>query len=95
MPELPDAAFVTLSPDWVCEVLSPSTHAFDRSKKLPVYRRERVPHVWLLDPEAKTLEVYRLDGETYRWLATLAEDAACRAEPFDAIELQLSLLWQR
>ena len=94
MPELPDAAFLTLPPDWVCEVLSPSTHKLDRSKKLPVYQRERVAHVWLVDPAARTLEIFRLDGDTYRWIVTYADDDHCRAEPFDAIELELGELWR-
>lgn len=94
MPEIPDVAFFTLSPDWVCEVLSPSTEAMDRADKLPVYAREGVAQAWLVDPLAKTLEVLRLDGDTYRVIATWRESARVRAEPFDAIELDLSLLWQ-
>ena len=95
MPELPDAPFITLPPDWVCEVLSVSTQKLDRSKKLPVYRRERVAHVWLIDPTARTLEIFRQDGESYRLIGTYADDQPCRAEPFDAIELDLGALWQR
>ncbi len=59
MPALPDAAYLTLPPDWLCEVISPSTQAHDRTRKLPLYRRETVPHLWLVDPLAETLEVYR------------------------------------
>ncbi len=95
MPELPDAPYIELPPDWLCEILSPSTMAKDRSRKLPIYAGERVAHVWLIDPDARILEVLRLDGETYRLVATHSEDAHIRAEPFDAIELELGLLWQR
>ncbi len=95
MPLLPHEAYVTLAPDWLCEVLSPSTQMKDRTKKLPLYARERVSHVWLVEPIAKTLEVFRLDGATFRLIATYAEDAKVRAEPFDAIELDLSVLWLR
>jgi Uma2 family endonuclease len=95
MPVLPDAAFLELAPDWVCEVVSPSTQARDRARKMPAYRREGVPYVWLLDPLARTLEVYRLDGETYRLLGAHADEARVRAEPFEAFELSLGLLWQR
>jgi Uma2 family endonuclease len=94
MPEIPDVAYFTLPPDWICEVLSPSTEAVDRADKLPIYARERVPHAWLVDPIARTLEVFRLDGETYRVIATWRDAARVRAEPFDAIELDLALLWQ-
>ncbi|HEY4160132.1 MAG TPA: Uma2 family endonuclease, partial [Polyangiaceae bacterium] len=62
LPELPDAAYVTVAPDWVCEVLSPSTRRMDRTLKLPIYARERVQHAWLVDPIDQTVEVLRLDG---------------------------------
>jgi Uma2 family endonuclease len=93
MPELPDVAFLTLAPDWVCEVLSPSTEDFDRAEKVPLYAREGVGYVWLVDPLVCTLEVLRLDGEGYRIATTVRGDARVRAEPFDAIELELALLW--
>jgi Uma2 family endonuclease len=93
MPRPPRTAAFTLAPDWVCEVLSPSTRALDRAVKLPVYAREGVRHVWLVDPEARTLEVLRLEGEHYSLLATHAGPARVRAEPFDAIELELAFLW--
>jgi len=95
MPETPRAAFISLSPDWACEVLSPSTSSLDRGDKLKVYAREHVAYVWLVDPEAKTLEVLQLDGPTYRIAAVFSGDAAVRAAPFDAIELDLSILWAR
>jgi len=94
MPRLPmQAAAFELPPDWVCEVLSPSTAPIDRADKVPIYARERVTHVWLIDPILHTVEVYRPDGETYRMMATFRGDAAVRAEPFEAFELELSALW--
>jgi len=80
-------------PDWVCEVLSPSTEGDDRTEKMDTYRRAQVPHVWLLGPIARSLEVYRLEPQGWRLAATAAGDQRVRAEPFDAIELDLSLLW--
>ena len=62
---------------------------------LPVYARAGVRHAWLVDPAARTLEVLSLDGPTYRLLATYADDERVRAEPFDAIELDLAVLWLR
>ncbi len=85
----------TLAPDWACEVLSPRTEAFDRGAKVPVYARERVQHVWLVDPIERTLEVFRLDGERYSLLGVHHGEARVRAEPFDAIELDLAVLWAR
>jgi Uma2 family endonuclease len=95
MPEVPDAAFFDLAPDWVCEVVSPSTEAVDRADKLPLYAAAEVRHAWLVDPIARTLEVFRLDGPGWRVVATWRDDAVVRAEPFDAVELDLSLLWAR
>ncbi len=95
MPVMEEAEFFTLPPDWVCEVLSPSTRRHDRRGKVPVYLRERVAHVWLVDPQAKTREVSALDGVTYRLLGTHAGDERVRAAPFDAIELELAALWLR
>ena len=95
MPEMPHAAAFELAPDWVAEILSPSTTAIDRGAKVPIYARERVAHVWLIDPLTQVLEVLRLDGATYRLIATHCADAKVRAEPFDAIELELAILWAR
>ena len=95
MPTLPDAAYLELAPDWVCEVLSPSTEALDRSDKMTIYAREGVRHAWMVDPVAKTLEVFKLDGDTYRVLKVWRDEAVVRAEPFDAIELALADLWAR
>jgi Uma2 family endonuclease len=95
MPEMPHTAAFEFAPDWVCEVLSPSNAQLDRAEKVPAYARFGVHHVWLVDPIEQYLEVLRLDGETYRLIATYAADAKVRAEPFDAIELDLSVLWAR
>src|SRR5207249_2269272 len=63
MPLLPDVAAFTLAPDWVCEVISPSTAHIDRGRKLRAYAREQVAHLWFVDPLARTIEVYRLERE--------------------------------
>jgi Uma2 family endonuclease len=93
MPAVPDVAYFTLAPDWLCEVLSPSTKAIDRRKKLPIYSREGVEYVWLLDPRPQKLEVLRLVRRRWSLIATHEADAKVRAEPFDAIELPLRVLW--
>ena len=95
MPEMPHAAAFELAPDWVCEVLSPGSAATDRAEKMPIYAREKVGHVWLVDPLEKTLEVYRLDGGRWIQLGAWRDDVRVRAEPFDAIELPLASLWAR
>jgi Uma2 family endonuclease len=88
-----DAAYLTVAPDWVCEVLSPSTERIDRTEKLAIYAREGVQHVWLLDPLARALEILRLEGGRWPLTATAAGAQCIRAEPFDAIELDLGALW--
>ena len=93
MPALPETPYFSLVPDWVCEVLSPSTASLDRVKKLAVYARERVPFVWLLDPAARTLEVLQLRDGRWVILRTHAGNSVVRAEPFAALELKLELLW--
>lgn len=90
---MPDEPYLVVRPDWVGEVLSPLTARLDRADKLPVYARAGVPHVWLVDPSACTLESYRLESGRWVLLGTWADDARARAEPFDAFELELGLLW--
>jgi Uma2 family endonuclease len=93
LPEIPDAPWLSLAPDWVCEVASPSTEQIDRVRKLPIYAREGVAHVWLLNPTTKTLEVLRRGESAWMLVAAFGGDEAVRAEPFDAMELDLRVLW--
>lgn len=90
----PESVPFLVAPDWVCEVLSPSTAAFDRKEKLPLFARHGVSHVWLVDPTAETLEVYRRQSELWLLLATHGGDEAVRAEPLDAVSLDLGALWR-
>ena len=82
----------------ICEVLSPGTQAFDRADKMNIYAREGVRHAWLVDPLARLLEVWRLEhaehGEPGQWLraGTWTGEALVRAEPFDAVEIELAAL---
>ena len=83
MPVYPDTAYVTLAPDWVCEVVSPGTLR-DRHEKRPAYAREGVPHLWLVEPLVRGLEAYELyEG---KWLpsASAKDDEPVNARPFDA-----------
>lgn len=90
-----DVAYLTLAPDWICEVLSPRTSKFDRSDKLRIYAREQVRWSWLVDPLQRTLEVFRLESGRWVLLGAWKDDDVIRAEPFDAIELELAALWRR
>ena len=94
LPALAPEPYLTLAPDWVCEVLSPSPERLDRGEKLRVYARERVAYVWLIDPSRQALEVLALDRRG-QWAKRGAFEgrANVRAAPFDAIELELGALW--
>ena len=83
----------TVVPDWVCEILSPSTVQFDRTRKLPLYARCGVSHAWVVDPIACTLEVLRLHEGRWLIVASFKGDDVVRAEPFDAVELALADIW--
>ncbi|MBI5480486.1 MAG: Uma2 family endonuclease [Deltaproteobacteria bacterium] len=93
MPAIPDVAFFTLAPDWVCEILSRGRERAVRVKKMPLYARAGVGHAWLADPVAKVLEVLRLEGGRWLLLGAHAGGERVRAEPFDAVELDLGRWW--
>lgn len=93
LPVIPDAAFLTLAPDWACEVLSPSTERMDRLQKLRIYAREGVEHLWLVNPLQQTLEILRLAGSQWTLLATHGGSDLIQAVPFDAITLEITRLW--
>lgn len=93
MPAIPDTVAATLAPDWVCEVVSPSTGRLDRTRKMPVYAREDVRHLWMVDPVARTLEVYRLEGASWAVAGTYGGDETIHAEPFDLVELDMRRWW--
>lgn len=88
-------AHYDLTPDWVCEVLSESTRKQDQGPKHRIYAREGVRHLWHVDPLAHTLKVFRLQGGDWLHLGTFTEGPPVRVEPFEAIELDLGLLWSR
>ncbi|HEY4116577.1 MAG TPA: Uma2 family endonuclease [Byssovorax sp.] len=93
MPELSKERPVRLRPDWVCEILSPSNASTDLVDKFRVYERVGVPHYWIVDPERGVLTVYRLERERYAVALNAKVGETVRAEPFDAIELSLSVLF--
>lgn len=95
LPEIPTTAYFELPPDWACEVLSPATAKLDRGDKRRIYETFMVRHYWLVDPDAKTVEVQVLDGSTYRLLEIFQGDGAISAPPFDAVPLELRALWAR
>lgn len=95
LPELPDAAFCTLVPDWVCEVLSPSTRKLDLEGKRPVYAREGVDYLWFVGPTARTLEAFALRDGGWLPIASAKDDEPVSCPPFEAVTLSLGALWMR
>ncbi len=93
MSAIPATAYFTLAPDWVCEVLSPSTRALDQGRKRALYAREGVGYLWFVDPDARTLEAFELTDRRWVLLETLTGDATVSLPPFEAIQFSLSDLW--
>jgi Uma2 family endonuclease len=93
MPVMPDEVFFTLAPDWVCEVLSPSTERIDRARKLRIYAEAGVQHAWLLKPSDRTLEVLHLRDGVWTIVGVCNGSDVVRIKPFDAVELRMPRLW--
>ena len=93
MPELPETAYVTLRPDWVCEILSDSRRRLELSDKRTVYAREGVEHLWLVDLAARTLEAFELREGEWTRVASAKDDEQVSIRPFEAIKLSLGELW--
>lgn len=93
MPRYPKTAFVSVPPDWICEVLSPSTEAFDRAMKMTVYAREGVNYAWLVNPLERLLEAYELGNKLWVRIAVHVHSECVRVRPFEEVELNLASLW--
>ena len=93
MPSLPETNWTGIAPDWVCEILSPGTFRLDRIQKMPIYAQFSVSFLWLIDPDHKVLETFRLELGRWSLLGTYLEDDKVRAEPFHEIEIDLNNLW--
>ena len=93
MPDYPDTAYVTLAPDWVCEVLSSSTRKVDLHEKRPIYAREGVAYLWLVEPTDRTLEAFELHDGQWLLIASAKDDEPVSIRPFDAITFSLGDLW--
>lgn len=93
MPEFEVAPYIKTIPDWVCEVLSPSTRMFDLTEKRDTYAKVGVEHLWIVDPDARTLEAFVLRDSVWTLQGTWRDDAAVDADPFKAITIDLAHLW--
>jgi Uma2 family endonuclease len=93
LPRLPKTAYFETPPDWVCEVLSPSTQRFDRTDKLTIYAAFSVNHCWHVDPIARTLEVLSRQDDKWLIAATFKDAEAVCAPPYAAHTFALDVLW--
>lgn len=93
MPVFPTGPFFTQAPDWVCEVISPSSLRTDRVRKLPIYLEHEVSWAWLVDPIGRTLEVYERAGNRWTVVGLHGGNETVRAVPFDAVEIELEGWW--
>lgn len=93
LPKLPETAYIETPPDWLCEVLSPSTQQADRTDKLAIYAAFGVRHCWYVDPLARTLEVFALQGDKWLLTATFKDADPVTAPPFEVHTFPLDVLW--
>ena len=93
MPELPDTAWFSVRPDWVCEIISPSTAKYDRGIKREIYEREGLPHYWIVDPIAKTVEVFAMSGGVWSQVDLVSDDEVVNLVPFESMPFDLAALW--
>jgi Uma2 family endonuclease len=93
MPKLPETAWFETVPDWVCEVLSPGTRRLDLTEKRDLYAAAGVQHLWLIDPDARTLEAFELREGRWLLIAALKDDEEVRVAPFGAVACGLAALW--
>ncbi len=93
LPELPADHRFRIIPDWVCEIVSTSTDRHDRTTKRPLYARYGVGYLWLVDPDARTLETYVRDWDAFELVSTFQGDEVVAAEPFAACPFCLARLW--
>ena len=92
-PDFYAQSWISIVPDWICEIQSPSTARIDRVTKRRVYQDLQVPYYWLLDPIAKTLEAMKLSKQGWLSVGSFGGDDRVTAEPFLDLELDLSLFW--
>lgn len=88
-----ESNWISVAPDWICEVLSPGTLRKDKIIKMPIYGRYKVKYFWLIDPQAKTLDVLRLEGGNWVVAGLFYENDKVRAQPFEETEIDLAELW--
>lgn len=93
MPEIPRGHRFEVVPDWICEIVSPSTESKDREIKMPLYENYGVQYAWIIDPFARTLESFKLVNGRWTKLSDFSGEDLVAVAPFDAITIALNDLW--
>jgi Uma2 family endonuclease len=93
MPEIPKNHVFSIVPDWICEVISPSSGRLDRTVKMPIYARQGVRFAWIIDPDQQVLEVRTLQADGNWRREDYSGDQPLRVPPFEEIEIDFSLVW--
>lgn len=93
MPRIPIGHRFEVVPDWVCEILSSATESKDREVKMPIYARYGVAYAWLLDPRTRTVEAFALHQDQWRNVGRFTGGTAACIPPFDAVAIDLAVLW--
>ncbi len=93
MPDYPDAPYFTIAPNWVCEVLSPSTRSLDLGGKRDIYAREGVKHLWFVEPVGRSLQAFELRDGDWASLGAARNADTVSLPPFDDIDFPLDALW--
>jgi Uma2 family endonuclease len=90
---IPDTAWAETAPDWVCEILSPSTGHYDRGVKLPAYARHGVSYAWIVDPSSRRIETFVREGAEWRSTGSWPGNGEVAAPPFESVAIDLGAIW--
>lgn len=93
LPSLPADAAITVVPDWVCDILSPTTRRHNLLIKKPYYAKVGVPYHWIVDLDARTIATYRLENARWVELGVFGDERDARIEPFEAVALDVASWW--
>jgi Uma2 family endonuclease len=93
MPSLPTTSWFELPPDWICEMLSPSTAIIDRTQKQEIYRQQGIPWLWFVDTTTHTIEVLQNAEGGWFVAGTFGGKVEARMPPFDAVPIEIGSLW--
>jgi Uma2 family endonuclease len=93
LPALSNDEAITVVPDWVCEILSPTTEQHNLTVKKPYYAKVGVAHHWIVDLSMRTVIALRLESGRWREVGVYGDEREARIEPFAAVPLNVASWW--